>query len=126
MIQLNIRSPESESDKKIPHRLRLLVLLGIQLRFHPKTSDSLRLRLRLRLPCCQHSLEDALLGFTWSKTSPCKTETPLGYFRKLNRLILVEDYRDYQLKRFSISLLVDDSSSSKSVFLSLRGPGNFL
>jgi len=34
--------PESESDKKI--RLRLLVLLGIRL--HPKTSDSLGLRLR--------------------------------------------------------------------------------
>jgi len=34
--------PESESDKKI--RLRLLVLLGIRLRLHPKTSDSLWIR----------------------------------------------------------------------------------
>jgi len=51
-------------------------------------------------PCCQHSLEDALLSFTWSKTSPCKTETPLWYFRKLNRLILVEDYRGLSAQTF--------------------------
>jgi len=43
-----IGHPWSESDKTI--RLRLPVLLGIQLRLHSKTSDSLRLRLRLRNP----------------------------------------------------------------------------
>jgi len=40
--------PESESDKKIRLRLQLQfpMLLGIRLRLHPKTSDSLRLPLR--------------------------------------------------------------------------------
>jgi len=41
----SIGHPESELDKKI----RLPVLLGILLRLHPKTSESSRLRLRLRL-----------------------------------------------------------------------------
>jgi len=42
MIQLDIRS--RSWIKKIRLRQRLLVFLGIQLRIHPKTYDSLRLR----------------------------------------------------------------------------------
>jgi len=42
-----ITHPEAKSDIKI--RLRLPVHLGIPLRLHPKTFDSLRLRLRFRL-----------------------------------------------------------------------------
>jgi len=42
MIQMDTRSGQKKLDKKI--RLRLPVLLGIRL--HPKTSDSVRLRLR--------------------------------------------------------------------------------
>ena len=44
----NDPSGPPESDKKI--RLRLPVMLGIRL--HPKTSDSLRLQLRLSNPSC--------------------------------------------------------------------------
>ena len=44
-------TPESESDKKIRlWQQRLLVVLGICLRHHSQTSDSLRLRLRNPIP----------------------------------------------------------------------------
>ena len=68
MIQLDIRS---RSRKKI--RLRLPVLLGIRLRLrlHPKTSDTLRLR--LRNPDCATDLRSSwmryglFIHFLWLK-----------------------------------------------------------
>ena len=57
MIQLGIRS---RSRKKI--RLRLPALAGTRLRFHPKTSDSLRLRLpspEVYFLCCDRKARAA-------------------------------------------------------------------
>jgi len=49
VIRLNFRS--RESDKKIWLRHWLWLLVWLAIRLHPKTSDSLRLRHRLRNPC---------------------------------------------------------------------------